>query len=169
MKAILSVMLPFLFQTGIIARVPASDSRATPETQHLYRHLQLLVKKGFMVGHQDDLAYGVNWKYEPGRSDIKEVAGDYPAVYGWDISGLERPGNTNNIDGVPFDKMRGFIQEGYARGGVITLSWHADNPLTGRNAWDTTPGTLASILPGGSRHALYKSWLDNAAAYIPDF
>ena len=31
-----------------------------------------------MFGHQDDLAYGVNWKYEDGRSDIKDVTGDYP-------------------------------------------------------------------------------------------
>jgi mannan endo-1,4-beta-mannosidase len=37
-----------------------------------------------MFGHQDDLAYGVGWKYEPGRSDIKDVTGDYPAVYGFE-------------------------------------------------------------------------------------
>ena len=41
--------------------------------------------KGFMFGHQDDLAYGVGWKYIPGKSDIKEVTGDYPAVYGWEL------------------------------------------------------------------------------------
>ena len=39
-----------------------------------------------MFGHQDDLAYGVGWKYVPGKSDVKEVTGDYPAVMvlNWD-------------------------------------------------------------------------------------
>jgi hypothetical protein len=45
-------------------------------------------KTGIIFGHQDDLAYGVNWKAESGRSDVKEVCGDYPGVYGWDISRL---------------------------------------------------------------------------------
>jgi len=40
-------------------------------------------------GHQDDLAYGVEWSAERGGSDVKEVAGDYPAVYGWEASGIE--------------------------------------------------------------------------------
>ncbi|HEY4148886.1 MAG TPA: glycosyl hydrolase [Chitinophagaceae bacterium] len=166
MKLVPLIIILMVQQTIAGAQELPSDPKATTETQHLYRHMQLLAKKGFMIGHQDDLAYGVNWKYQDGMSDIKEVTGDYPAVYGWDLSGLEHPNGANNIDGVPFDKMREFIQQGYARGGLITISWHADNPLTGKNAWDTTLGTVASILPGGSKHDLYISWLDNVAAYL---
>ena len=33
-----------------------------------------------MAGHQDDPFYGVTWEWEYGRSDVKDVTGDYPAV-----------------------------------------------------------------------------------------
>ena len=147
------------------AKSNLSDKKATPETILLYKNLVKLTQKGILFGHQDDLAYGVNWKYEAGRSDVKDVTGDYPAVYGWDLGGLEKKSD-KNIDGIPFDKMRQYIKEGYSRGGLITLSWHFDNPLTGKNAWDITPKSLASALPGGESHEKFKSWLDEAAKYI---
>lgn len=149
----------------INTKLSLSDKKATPETVYLYKNLAKITNKGILFGHQDDLAYGVNWKYEAGRSDVKDVTGDYPSVYGWDLGGLEKFSD-KNIDGVPFDKMRQFIQDGHSRGGIITLSWHFDNPLTGKNAWDTTPKSLASALPGGISHEKFKSWLDEAAKYI---
>ncbi len=142
-----------------------SDKNATPETENLYQNLILLQEKGFLFGHQDDLAYGVKWRYEDGRSDIKDVTGDYPALYGWDLGGIEHQ-KSNNIDGVPFKKMKNWIKEIYDRGGVSTISWHMDNPLTMKNSWDTTPGSLRSILPNGEKHQLYLSWLDQAAQFL---
>ena len=142
-----------------------SDKNATPETENLYQNLILLQEKGFLFGHQDDLAYGVKWRYEEGRSDIKDVTGDYPALYGWDLGGIEHQ-KSNNIDGVPFKKMKNWIKEIYDRGGVSTISWHTDNPLTMKNSWDTTPGSLRSILPNGEKHQLYLSWLDQAAQFL---
>lgn len=142
-----------------------SDKNATPETENLYQNLILLQEKGFLFGHQDDLAYGVKWRYEEGRSDIKDVTGDYPALYGWDLGGIEHQ-KSNNIDGVPFKKMKNWIKEIYDRGGVSTISWHMDNPLTMKNSWDTTSGSLSSILPNGEKHQLYLSWLDQAAQFL---
>ena len=142
-----------------------SDKKSTTETKILYKNLTDLSKKSILFGHQDDLAYGVNWKYEAGRSDVKEVTGDYPGVYGWDLGGLEKKSD-KNIDGIPFDKMRQYIKEGHSRGGIITLSWHFDNPLTGKNAWDITPKSLASALPGGESHEKFKSWLDEGVKFI---
>lgn len=141
------------------------DHKATAETRNLYNNLRKLSKSYVLFGHQDDLAYGVNWKYEPGRSDIKDVVEDYPAVYGWDIGYIEKNAAAN-LDGVPFAKMRKYIQEGYQRGAAITLSWHFDNPMTGGNSWDAAAGTVASILPGGLNHRLFKSWLDRAATFM---
>jgi mannan endo-1,4-beta-mannosidase len=143
-----------------------SDKEATAQAKALYNNLKALSAKGYLFGHQDDLAYGVNWRYEKNRSDVKDVCGDYPAVYGWDLGGLERANSDKNLDAVPFKNMRQYIKDGYKRGGVITLSWHFDNPSTGGNAWDTTHGTVASVLPGGANHELFKSWLDKAANFI---
>ena len=142
-----------------------SDTKATKETVNLYQNLNKSIDKGYFFGHQDDLAYGVKWKYEEGRSDIKDVTGDYPAVYGWDLGGLEYQ-KPNNIDGVPFKNIKKWIKETYDKGGISTISWHIDNPLTLKNSWDTTPGSFASILPNGAKHDLYKSWLDNAANFL---
>jgi mannan endo-1,4-beta-mannosidase len=171
-KTIAILIASFFVGTGCSSKVQTtntksslSDEKATPETKVLYNNLKKLTNTSILFGHQDDLAYGVNWKYEDGRSDIKDVTGDYPAVYGWDLGGLEQKSD-KNIDGIPFDKMRQYIKDGYSRGGIITLSWHFDNPLTGKNAWDTTPKSLASALPGGESHEKFKSWLDEAAKYI---
>ncbi|MBK9023214.1 MAG: hypothetical protein IPL69_04340 [Saprospiraceae bacterium] len=65
------------------------DKNPTKETKALYNNLQNISKKGYIIGHQDDLAYGVNWRYEEGRSDVKDAVGDYPGLYGWDLAGLE--------------------------------------------------------------------------------
>ncbi|HEX3935003.1 MAG TPA: glycosyl hydrolase, partial [Puia sp.] len=165
MKLLTTFLLLFLLGETAFAQDLPIDGHATKETIRLYRHLKALMTRGFLFGHQDDLAYGVGWKYEPGRSDIKDVTGDYPALYGWELGRLELD-HAVNIDSVPFDKMKTFIRQGYERGGVITISWHLNNPLTGGTAWQPAPGTVASILPGGEKNALYKSWLDKVAAFM---
>ena len=69
-----------VFCTHMYSQDLPSDKNATKETIHLYRNLKRIINKGILFGHQDDLAYGVTWKYEKGRSDVKDVAGDYPAT-----------------------------------------------------------------------------------------
>jgi hypothetical protein len=157
----------FLFSGSLAAQDLPVDKQATRETVNLYHNLQKLPDRGFLFGHQDDLAYGVGWKYIPGRSDIRDVTGDYPALYGWELGRIELD-HPVNIDSVPFDKMKGFIRQAYKRGGVITISWHLNNPMTGGTAWQPAPGTIASILPGGEKNALYKNWLDKVAAFLLD-
>lgn len=157
--------LAILLQVETYAQELPSDSKATREAVRLFRNLHRLLAKGIMFGHQDDLAYGVGWKYQKARSDIKDVTGDYPAVYGWELGHLEVESPVN-LDSVPFNLMRDLIREGYSRGGVITISWHLNNPLTGKSAWDPADGTVTSVLPGGSKHTLYQSWLDKLAVFF---
>jgi len=142
-----------------------SDSQATAETKALYKNLFNLSGKNILFGHQDDPCYGVGWKYVSGRSDIRDVTGQYPAIFGFDLGRIEL-GLSYNLDSVPFESTRKFIQEAYERGAVITLSWHLNNPLTGGTAWDNKPGTVASILPGGPKNALYTTWLDRVAVFL---
>jgi mannan endo-1,4-beta-mannosidase len=119
-----------------------------------------------MFGHQDALAYGVKWKVEEGRSDVKDVAGSHPAVFGWELGDLEL-GTAENLDDVDFENMKRWIKQGYEAGGVITISWHMNNPVSGGNAWDTTRAVYA-ILPGGEKHELYRTWLDAFAEFDGD-
>lgn len=163
-RNVLAISLLLFTRTAAQQAVPA-DKMATRETAALYRNLFKLVQNGFMFGHQDDLAYGVDWKYEDGRSDIKDVTGDYPAVYGWELGHLEID-KPVNLDSVPFGTMQQLIKQGYNRGGVITISWHLNNPLTGKSAWDPAAGTVAAVLPGGSKHELFKNWLDKIAVFM---
>ncbi|KIO53294.1 glycoside hydrolase family 26 protein [Flavobacterium hibernum] len=171
-KIVLAITIAVLTGTSCFSKsivsdtnLSLSDKKATSETVSLYKKLNLLAQKGYLFGHQDDLAYGVNWKYENGRSDVKDVVGDYPAVYGWDIAGLER-NDANNIDGIPFTKMKQYIEEANERGGISTISMHFDNPATGKSAWDNSPNTLKSILPGAENHQKFTIWLDKAAEFF---
>lgn len=139
------------------------DKKATKQTKALYANLKKIKEKGILFGHQDALAYGVNWKEEKNRSDVKEVSGSYPAVYGWELAWL---GNSpHNLDTVNFKKMKRWIREGYKRGGVITIGWHTDNPKTGGSAWDKT-GAIKDILPNGIKHEFYKKRLDVVAGFM---
>jgi hypothetical protein len=165
-KKYLLIFLFIFFVNFISAQkgLPA-DKNATKETVNLYINLKKMLLKGFLFGHQDDLAYGVGWKYETGRSDIKDITGDFPSVYGWELGHLEIDKPTN-LDSVPFDRMQQFIKDSYKRGGVTTISWHLNNPLTGKSAWDPAEGTVAAILPGGNKHDLFKTWLDKVAVFM---
>jgi mannan endo-1,4-beta-mannosidase len=143
------------------------DQEATIETKNLYQNLfKLQEKKALLFGHQDALAYGVTWKDVPNRSDVKDVVGDYPAVFGWDIGGIEHQ-RPQNIDQVSFAKMKSFIVDRFEAGAINTISWHMDNPQSLGNSWDTTTA-VASIIPGGKNHQLYVQWLDRAADFLKE-
>lgn len=145
---------------------PGAEVRATRAARAaLQRKLsQLAAGPRFALGHEDTTAYGVGWSGDADRSDVKELCGSHVAVYGWDIFGIEKEASQNG-DGVDFEHMRQLIADAHRRGGINTISWHLDNPVSGGNAWDRRRAVHA-ILPGQRRHALYQSNLDRAANYL---
>ncbi len=162
----ISITLIFLIATISSFASKPSDPKATPETVNLYKNLLKLQQKGIMFGHQDDLAYGHGWVYEEGRSDVKDVCGDYPAVYGWELGHLEL-GDAYSLDSVHFNKIQDWIKTVYERGGINTISWHLRNPLTGGSSWDvSSKEVVKSILPGGEKHELFKGYLDQLANFM---
>lgn len=166
MKPITILFMMVLFFQGVVQGQQPTDKKATTETVQLYQNLFRLQKTGTMFGHQDDLAYGHGWVYEEGRSDVKDVCGDYPAVYGWELGHLEL-GVPYSLDSVHFDKIRDWIKTVYARGGVNTISWHLRNPLTGGTSWDvSSKEVVKSILPGGPKHEVFKEYLDKLADFL---
>ena len=124
-----------------------------------------------MFGHQDSYLYGHSWKVEENqtvfdRSDIHDVTGKYPALYGMDLGGIELD-SPLNIDKNDFNHMRASAIAHHERGGVITFSWHPMNPLTGGTTWDTqSTEVVASILPGGEKHEMFMGWLSKAADFL---
>jgi mannan endo-1,4-beta-mannosidase len=141
------------------------DSRATRETQDLLANMHRIAPTRTMFGHQNTLAYGYGWTGEPHRSDVKDVTGSFPQVYGWDVMDIFAPGDARRLDPAKSARLRAFVQEARARGGVNSFSWHMPNPVKDSDAWDTTPA-VAAILPGGAQHARYKAQLDIAADFF---
>jgi len=142
------------------------DHLTATKAKGLAKRLTTLGQKGYMAGHQDDPFYGVTWEWEQGRSDVLETVGDYPALMGFDLGGIEM-GDEKNLDSVPFTRIREELIAHHERGGVVTLSWHPRNPLTGGTAWDVSSTlTVRSILPGGSQHAKFVLWLERIAAFL---
>ena len=151
---------------------PLAASGRTQRTENLLANLKVQVRKGYMYGHQDDPVYGVGWVGDENRSDVKSVCNDYPAVMGFDLGHLEL-GDSTNLDGVPFRRMRKEIVSQFERGGMVTLSWHLDNPLTGGTAWvdggekaEQERQTVASVLEGGEKHELFLAWIDRVADFL---
>ena len=135
---------------------------ATPMASALYSNLLDLSAGHVLVGHQDALAYGMGWKGEDFRTDINDVLGDHPAVFGWDLGHM---GDKDNIDGVPFEDMRKWAIAVYEKGGVNTFSWHMRNFAISGTSWDKD-SCVEACLPGGAAHQLYLEKLDQAAAFF---
>lgn len=169
MRIILYTLLLVSYALGLAAQpITPIDKKATKETRMLYQRLKELSGKAILFGHQDDLAYGVGWKSVKGNSDVKLTTGSYPAVFGWDLGGIETGGKMT-IDSVPFDQLRQHVIDAYKMGGVNTFSWHLANPTTGKSAWDDTKEpnkTVSQIIPGGTHHQNYVQYLDKVADFL---
>ncbi|HEX8460845.1 MAG TPA: glycosyl hydrolase [Segetibacter sp.] len=162
--------------TACSRKLAPADPKATKETVALFRSMWKLQQKGVMYGHQDDLMYGRTWWYEKDRSDTKDFTGDYPAVAGFELGDIEL-GNQRSLDSVDFMQIAEQIKAHYKRGGIITLSWHVNNPLTIKlpaadrkikpTAWDVSSNkVVASILPSGENHVLFNAWLEKLASFF---
>lgn len=155
---------------GPSAEMPVPiDSQATDRTRALYANLHDLDDR-VLFGQQDAVAYGVHWIGDAStadRSDVAAITGAHPAVYGWDVGDIGKADVAVNLDSVPFDDMQQWIVDAHERGGLVTVSWHMNNPVSGGNAWDTTEA-VSKIVPGGSHHEAYVDMLDRFAAFADE-
>lgn len=157
-------MLPVLVAINFsFSNAQLVDKKATKKTKALYKNLKMLAGKGVMFGHEDDQAYGIDWKAEKGRSDVKDLVGDYPAIHGWDVGGIGR--NPYNLDSVNFEDMLKWIKQAYKRGGINTISWHMENLASDGSSWEKTP-VVKDMLVGGKYHQTYKKNLDALAGFL---
>ena len=146
------------------------DRFATKETKALFRNLLKIQDIGTMFGHHNSLMYGREWYDVSGRSDVKEICGDFPAVFSTDFAEI-MDGRTTSLYGRPsatdIALRRRCILEAWSRGEVITACIHINNPLTGGSAWDNSNNTVVKqILTEGSNiNTRYKIWLDRVADF----
>lgn len=155
-----------------------TDKNATDETASLFYNLKRIAKNNVLFGHQDDTKRGVtdaNTQWENAqqftgvsrdKSDVKEVTGSYPAVYGHDFIHI-----ANFTDGAWFDYEAQIAREltidAYNRGGINTYAWHYANPVSkGSFYWSDSPvEAVNKILPGGAQNEVYKNSLKEVADF----
>ena len=134
------------------------DPLATPETKALYANLWMISQRGVMFGHHDYPSYGIGWRGDADRSDVKDLTGDHPAVYSLDM---------HRIDQTKINH----IKEAYKRGGLSMLVWHQNNPLTEKpgaeypvgTSWDNTKVVDQILTEGSEMNIKYKKILDGVA------
>ncbi len=134
------------------------DADATPETKALYANLWCIGFHGTMFGHHDYPSYGVGWRGDEDRSDVKDLVGQHPAVYSLDMAGID-------------DRKIELVRQAHRRGGVCMLVWHQSNPLTegpGKKypvgtAWDNTKVVDRILTEGSEMNRKYKARLDGVA------
>lgn len=143
------------------------DKNASKSVVELYKKLIEISKKGFAVGHQDDTSYGLGWKHsniDSVQSDVEKVTGDFPAVFGFDIGWLEID-SLYNLDTVPFNHMKDLIIDAHKKGGIITISWHLNNPVSGGSSWDKT-NAVSNIITEGTEKVKYELWISRVAGFM---
>lgn len=154
------------------------DKNATEQTAALFYQMKKLAQSKILFGHQDATKRGVTnaatqWANEQHlptvsreKSDVKEVTGAYPAVYGHDFLHI-----ANFTDGGWFNYERDIARlltiDAYNRGGVNTYAWHYVNPVSkGSFYWKDSPvEAVSAIIPGGSHHDVYKTSLQEVADF----
>lgn len=161
----LTALALLLFASCASKKQETEVETATP-AQNLFAQLDSVVKSGhFYFGHHDDTAYGHDWKYVDGNSDVKLITGEYPGLMNWDLGMLEYD-STKNLDGVPFDFIRQEIAKQSARGGVNAISWHPRNPMDGGSSWDTEAEPLHALATDSVLSAKMDSWIGKTADFI---
>ena len=136
------------------------DKNATPETKALFYNLKELSKNHTLFGHQHATQYGHGWSGDADRSDVKSVTGSHPAVIGIDLSGFSG-GSEKSIQHTK-DDDRKTVVDTYDRGGVTTVAWHFNNPISpGGFYWKDSVSlpAIKYIIPHGSAHEKYKEIL----------
>ncbi len=138
---------------------------ATAETRSLFAFLKTNREQAIMFGHQHETTQGLTIKKTDGtESDTFNAVGDFAAVYGWDSLSIVAPKPEGDV--VPQ------IKKAYARGGIITISAHLNNPKTDTEKGPWPTGTswdkraaVKEALPGGAYNKVLNNYLDQIAAW----
>ncbi|CAM4491947.1 glycosyl hydrolase [Paenibacillus tarimensis] len=146
-----------------------ADANATPETRSLLAYLNRIRGKQVLFGHQHATTEGLSIAAKDGtESEVEKAVGELPGMFGWDtlsLVGDEKPGSWSNTREQNRDNLIKVMKSAYQAGGVLALSAHMPNFVTGNNFYDTKGNVVSHILPGGDKHAAYNDYLDMIADF----
>ena len=168
MKTIIQVLAAGMLLTSCAGGKNAQKEETAAQTpaESMIALLDSTSKSGkFYFGHHDDTAYGHEWKYVAGKSDVKDVTGEYPGLMNWDL-GLIELDSARNLDGVPFSFIADEIVAQNARGGINAISWHLRNPLSGGDSWDVSASPLKELDENTALSDTLDLWIGKAADFI---
>lgn len=165
MKTMLWALIGMLTVTIGSCDIPKTANGTDKDMNPIIEELYAIKGKGILFGHQDDLAYGIGWNNSNGDSDVKRLCGDYPALLGWDLGGIEFQ-QAANLDNVSFQKIRQFTIWGYENGAINTFSWHAYSPIDSVGSSSGDSVVVKHILPGGTYHEQFKIHLNRVAEFF---
>ncbi|GMK39402.1 hypothetical protein PCCS19_24560 [Paenibacillus sp. CCS19] len=152
------------------------DNQASAETKSLFAYLQQTRGQELLFGHQHDTDVSFAGKDDDGNviSDVKNGVGDYPAVFGWDTLSLDGRENPPGVSGDYEASRLGLtaaMKHAHELGGIVTLSTHPYNFVTGGSFNDTsntagaTKSVVTRVLPGGDNNDAFNAYLDRIADF----
>ncbi len=129
----------------------------TAETTKLLKYLHSLsTSNKILFGHhltnverQSEKDWNKAW--DPTYSDVYKVTGSMPAVFSYDF-------------GRGISKAREHCKAVYSWGGIVTISWHANNPATGGTCKDIAANPMRDLaIEGTVANKKWKAQLDLVA------
>lgn len=166
MRIILFFILLSLGKLCLAQKPKLIDKRATEQTQALYRNLKRWSTDHVLFGQHDATSYGHGWEGDRGRSDVKSVTGSHPAIIGFDFMGFS--GQSPQVISENQQILLENVTDTYNRGGISTICWHFNNPVSNDGFYwndSTSIAAIAAIKPGGTHHQQYRKLLKSIAAF----
>lgn len=138
---------------------PAHTARSVPELLQRFRAAR---GKQILFGqqHATDEAISTTANHHK-TSDVKKMTGQYPAVFGFDVS--ESPVEPDRSTAENGKALAAAFRQAANLGAVVTLTDHWTNPITGGDARDTRRVPVRRLLDGGDLNHRLRNRLDIVA------
>jgi mannan endo-1,4-beta-mannosidase len=163
LKTFILLVLAAIGLASMDAHATEVDSSATHETQALANQLSSSSASGFMFGQQNATNTGIAKSTNNENDfcgDLCKASGLHPAVYGWDY------GEVSERSEVDKESLRQKMIEAYENGGINTLSWHMNNPVTHGPYNDMSGNACKRVQTGGDKNAFFLREIDNLADFL---
>ncbi len=157
MRILISIILTVFSSVWLIAQT--ANPNANTKTKQTLQYFNALksattnnILLGQNIGHGGEVTNYINTLV----NNLQQQTGKYIGMIGADY-GLDPSVNYAQANQVLIDYSNA--------GGIITLSWHMDNPWTGGNTWDTNNNENLNdlITPGNNAYNNWQSELQNLA------